>query len=247
VKRVEHGSSATTISLPTVTLWVRFPDSRVKRPAEPGLKSLTPYLGDLCGGLSGETESREKLPRCAGFRLPHEAHLSAQEAADERAVFQCPPDGLPFPFEQTRRQRDMRMEGKSGLVRSLKESPGGAGERLVAACELGRQQDSNADVLLSSEIGNAIVPDGAWREGTSCGTKRPQKFRPTFRGDYFSRTDEGDMRRGRELAWTPVRDVCYALALAGGNGNVQVVAHRAIVGAIAWAFNGGALRASVSW
>jgi hypothetical protein len=115
---------------------------------------------DLCGGLSGETESREKLPRCAGFRLLHEAHLSAQESADERAVFQRPPDGLSLPFEQSRRQCDVWTEGKSGL---FEKSPGGAGEHSLAACELGRQQDSNADVLLSSEIGDAVVPDGAWR------------------------------------------------------------------------------------
>lgn len=192
---------------------------------------------DLCGRLSGETESREKLPRCAGFRLLHEAHLFAEEAAGERTIFQRTPDRLSFPFEQTRRQRDMRMEGKARLIRRVQESPGGARKRLVAARELGRQQDSNADVLLPSEIGNAVVPDGAWRERTSCGAKRAQKFRSTFRGDYFSRTDKSDMRRGRKLGGTLFPDVCHALGLPGGNGNVQVVAHRAIIGATALAFN----------
>jgi len=77
----------------------------------------------------------------------------------------------------------------------------------LATCELFRQQDSNADVLLSSEIDYAVVTDSTWRKSISDGTKRAQEFQPTFPGDHFSRTYEGDMRRGWKLAGAPLRDM----------------------------------------
>jgi hypothetical protein len=127
----------------------------------------------------------------------------------------------------------MRMEGKPGLERRFEESSSGAGERRPALSELRCQKDSNVDVLLSSKIANAVVPDRARRKSMRRGAKCAQKLCFTFDRDYFCRTDERHMRRGRKLTGTTVRDVCHALAFAGGKGSVEVVAHSAIIGRVA--------------
>jgi hypothetical protein len=120
-------------------------------------------------------------------------------------------------------------ETEPGLVRRPEESPGRAGEHLLAAGERGRQPHEDTDVLLLPEIGHALVPDGARGKRAHGGAKRSNEIPFAFNGDDFGRADEGDMRNGGRLAWASPRHFRHALAVAGGNGYVQVVAHVAII------------------